>query len=255
MPAQLAKIDRNAKVAGIAPSIANWGSSRNNKISRILMEKTIGIDKQVELPKFAKKTFIRLSKDEKMLPNNTAPGFGKKVALFATCYVNYNNTEVGVAAQKVLLNNNITVQEAYPGCCGMPFLEQAELDKVKSQSEIVSDELCKYIDEGYDIVTLTASCGLMLKFEWPLLLPDDKKFNFIKKWLCLTLISIIDRTCKKRRLKRKSNRIHGGVTVHNACHARAQNMGIKSRDMLKLFLILKWMLLKDVQVMEVHSVS
>ena len=27
--------------------------------------------------------------------------------------------------------------------------------------------------------------------------------------------------------------IDGGVTVHNACHARAQNMGIKSRDMLK----------------------
>ena len=27
--------------------------------------------------------------------------------------------------------------------------------------------------------------------------------------------------------------IDGGVTVHNACHARAQNMGIKARDMLK----------------------
>ena len=30
------------------------------------------------------------------------------------------------------------------------------------------------------------------------------------------------------------SRFRGGVTVHNACHARAQNMGIKSRDMLKL---------------------
>ena len=28
--------------------------------------------------------------------------------------------------------------------------------------------------------------------------------------------------------------IDGGVTVHHACHARAQNMGIKARDMLKL---------------------
>ena len=28
--------------------------------------------------------------------------------------------------------------------------------------------------------------------------------------------------------------IDGGVTVHNACHARAQNMGIKARDMLKI---------------------
>ena len=28
--------------------------------------------------------------------------------------------------------------------------------------------------------------------------------------------------------------IDGGVTVHHACHARAQNMGNKARDMLKL---------------------
>ena len=28
--------------------------------------------------------------------------------------------------------------------------------------------------------------------------------------------------------------IDGGITVHHACHARAQNMGIKARDMLKL---------------------
>ena len=28
--------------------------------------------------------------------------------------------------------------------------------------------------------------------------------------------------------------IDGGVTVHHACHARAQNMGVKARDMLKL---------------------
>ena len=42
------------------------------------------------------------------------------------------------------------------------------------------------------------------------------------------------------------NEIDGGVTVHNACHARAQNMG-NSRDMLRLIPNIKWMLLKDVQ--------
>ena len=28
--------------------------------------------------------------------------------------------------------------------------------------------------------------------------------------------------------------IDGGVTIHHACHARAQNMGNKARDMIKL---------------------
>ena len=30
----------------------------------------------------------------------------------------------------------------------------------------------RWIDEGYDVVALTASCGLMMKFEWPLILPE-----------------------------------------------------------------------------------
>ena len=39
---------------------------------------------------------------------------------------------------------------------------------------------------------------------------------------------------KKEGLAEGLNEIDGGVTVHHACHARAQNMGIKARDMLKL---------------------
>ena len=30
-----------------------------------------------------------------------------------------------------------------------------------------------WIDKGYDIIALVPSCALMLKFEWPLILPDD----------------------------------------------------------------------------------
>src|SRR5207302_891279 len=63
---------------------------------------------------------------------------------------------------------------AYPGCCGMPFLEQAEMEKVARQAKNVSAELCRLLDEGFDVVTLTASCGLMLKFEWPLIVPEDE---------------------------------------------------------------------------------
>ena len=39
---------------------------------------------------------------------------------------------------------------------------------------------------------------------------------------------------KKEGLAEGISEIDGGVTVHHACHARAQNMGNKARDMLKL---------------------
>ena len=41
------------------------------------------------------------------------------------------------------------------------------------KSDDLIAELAKLIDEGYDIVAPTASCGLMLKFEWALVVPDD----------------------------------------------------------------------------------
>ena len=98
----------------------------------------------------------------------------RKAAFFATCFVNYNKPETGMAARAVLNHIGVETRVAYPGCCGMPFLEQAELERVAQNAAKVSGELVKLIDEGYDIVALTASCGLMFKFEWPLIVPENE---------------------------------------------------------------------------------
>ena len=58
---------------------------------------------------------------------------------------------------RLLLHQDVVPRAARSG-------EQAADNAAK-----VSRELCKLIDEGYDIVALTASCGLMLKFEWALI--------------------------------------------------------------------------------------
>ena len=63
----------------------------------------------------------------------------------------------------------------------MPFLEQADLPKVVEQAKKVSKDLLKWVDKGYKVITLTASCGLMLKFEWPLLLPKNKDIKRLSK--------------------------------------------------------------------------
>ena len=163
-PKELAKIDRNAATARLAPSIANWSSGKKNKLTRKPLELLSGIDQQAELPKFEKKTFHDQFNDVENLINKNAPAYGRKVAIYSTCYVNHNNSKVGIAANKVLNHNGVETISTYPGCCGMPHLEQAQHEKVKTQSEKVSKELCNLIDKGYDIITLTASCGLMLKF-------------------------------------------------------------------------------------------
>jgi len=233
LSSQLAKIDRNAKFGMMFSGITNWFTNIKNKFFRKILEIIIGIDKRAILPKYNDETFEKYSKKNKNEINKLAPGFGRKVVIYSTCFVNFNKKDTAIAALKVLKKNGVDVKHTYPGCCGMPQLEQADLEKVTDKAVTVSKELLKWVNKGYEVITLTASCGLMLKFEWPLLLPYNEN---IKKLSTHTkdINQYIMEISQKEGLAEGLDEIDGGVTVHHACHARAQNMGNKARDMLKL---------------------
>jgi glycerol-3-phosphate dehydrogenase subunit C len=138
-----------------------------------------------------------------------------------------------MAARAVLNHLGVETRVAYPGCCGMPFLEQAELERVSQNAAKVSKELVKLIDEGYDIVALTASCGLMLKFEWALICPDNADVQRVARHTFDIDQYVVD-VMKKDGMPDNITPLPEGVTVHLACHARAQNMGPKAAEMLRL---------------------
>ena len=229
---QLAEMDRNGQLARFVSPIVNWASA--NKPMRGLMDKAVGIDAKAPLPKFHARTFVSTARQEENEINKAAPAFGKrKAALYATCFVNYNKPDTGVDARAVLNHIGVETKVAYPGCCGMPFLEQAELDRVAQNAAKVSKQLVKLIDEGYDIVALTASCGLMLKFEWALILPDNPDVKRVADNVFDIDEYVVD-IAKKEGLPEGLSALPEGVTVHLACHARAQNMGPKAAEMLKM---------------------
>ena len=213
--------------------LINWASNIKNKLFRKILELIAGIDIRVQLPKYNSETFSNFFKknNKKLIFEDKKSE--RKVVIYSTCFVNFNKKNTGVAALKVLKKNGVEVQEAYPGCCGMPFLEQADLPKVVEQAKKVSKDLLDWINKGYKVVTLTASCGLMLKFEWPLLLPNDETVKKLSENVMDIDEYVVD-IANNEGLADGLQEIDGGVTVHHACHARAQNMGIKARDMLKL---------------------
>ena len=234
---QLAQMDRNGSLAEKVSGLANWGSSKGNVVTRPVMSATLGIDKNVELPKFTGETFMKRAeksaKNGELEPNKEGTAQDRKALIYATCSVNYNNPGVGEAALKVLTHLGVSVKTDYPGCCGMPYLEQGNLEKVAQNAASVSAALRHFIDEGYDILTLTASCGLMFKFEWPLIVPDNedvKALSAATRDISEYIVQIAD----KNGLPDGLQTIEGGVQVHLACHARAQNMGPKSADLLRL---------------------
>jgi len=230
--AQLAKTDRNGKLAGLAAPLVNWANTPADTLPRKLLEKTAGMHPQAALPKFHYRTFEQQALAAPAL-NREAPAFGRKVVLYATCFVNYNDPQVGVATQAVLARNGVQSQVVYPKCCGMPLLEQGNLAAVAANAAEVAAALKPWIDQGYDVIALVPSCALMLKFEWPLIVPDSAEVQALSKATYDISEYIVD-IARKEGLAPGMQPVPGGVTVHIACHSRAQNMGQKAADMLRL---------------------
>lgn len=233
MEKQLTETDRNGKLATLVPGLVNWASDTKNGLTRGAMEKLAGVHHEAELPKYHGPTFKAAAAKDGLVPNPDAPAKGRKAVLYATCFVNYNNPDIGHAARKILAHNGIDAQVVYPRCCGMPQLEQGDIPRVAEHARSVSAALKPYVDQGYDIIALVPSCALMLKFEWPLILPDDPGVAALANATFDISEYIVD-IAKKEGLAPGLKDLDGGVTLHIACHARAQNIGQKAAEMLRL---------------------
>ncbi len=230
--AQLTRTDRNGKMARLAAPVANWASARGNKLTRPVLRGVAHVHEDAELPKFHTETFVAHAAHHRPEVDTSAPAAGRKAVLYATCFVNYNNPDIGAAAQRVLARNGVETQVVYPECCGMPQLEGGQISDVASRARRVAAVMRPWIDKGYDIVALTPSCALMLKFEWPLIVPDDPQVKRLSE-ATVDLSEYLVDIAKNEGFAPGMKPLPGGVAVHLACHARAQNMGPKAAELLR----------------------
>jgi glycerol-3-phosphate dehydrogenase subunit C len=229
---QLAETDRNGALGSFGAGLVNW-ATREGAPTRGIAQAMLGIDKNAYLPTFADLPLTQRAKGNLIpAPNPDAPGFGRKVAIYASCYGEFNDQSPGEALIKVLAHNGVSVRIEHPHCCGMPKFENGDLGAVAQNAETVSSFFGPLIDEGYDIVPLTTSCALMLKFEWPLLLPGNPAVEKLSKATFDVSEYVVD--ISKRQGLVAVGELPASIGVHFACHARAQNMGPKAMEMLKL---------------------
>jgi glycerol-3-phosphate dehydrogenase subunit C len=230
---QLTETDRNGKAAGLIAPLANWAAKEGNVLTRPLTEAITGIHKDAALPKFNGKSLTARAKSTPLATKKAAPAAGRKAVIYATCFGNYNTPEIGDAARAVLAHNGVEVEIAYPGCCGMPQLEKGDIARVAEHAKRISADLGSWIEQGYDVIALVPSCALMLKFEWPLILPDDENVKRLSQ-ATSDLSEYIVAIAKDTGLADGLEPLGAGVSLHLACHARAQNMGAKAAEMLRL---------------------
>ncbi|MSP66601.1 MAG: glycerol-3-phosphate dehydrogenase [Alphaproteobacteria bacterium] len=230
---ELVRTDRNGSLATMVAPLANWATSTHNTLTRSLLERLAGVDRRAHLPEYAGKTFLSRAKAAPPAVDPAGPATGRKAVLFATCVVNYNQPDIGMAALQVLARFGVAAEVVYPGCCGMPQLEQGNVADVADRARTTAQALAPFIEQGYDVVSLTPSCSLMAKSEWPLLEPEDADVLRLSRAV-FDIDEYIVELARKHGLPAGLGGLDGGVTVHLACHARALNVGPKAAELLRL---------------------
>ena len=203
-------------------------------VTRGVLENVLGVDKKAWLPEFATTKFrssAKRSASHAVKDGKNTPG---KVAIYSTCYVNYNEPGIGHDLLAILDHNEIPyVMVEKEACCGMPKLEQGDLQGVAEKKAINIPHLAKLAKEGYAILTAIPSCTLMYKQELPLMFPDCADTQLVKEAMWDPFEYFVVRN-RDGLLKTDFKESLGQVSYHIPCHSRVQNVGRKTAEMLQL---------------------
>ena len=231
----LASTDTHGQFAGIPIVVDVVNAITKTVPARKLMQSALGVAEKAWMPSLANERF-RWGKAMSgaatvVTKGERTPG---KVAVFATCYVNYNEPGIGNDLLQLLEHNNIPYEIVdKEECCGMPKLELGDLPAVERSKNANIPALARYAREGFAILSAIPSCTLMFKQELPLMFPDEADVQLVKKAMFDPFEYLIARH-KDGLLKLDFTTALGSVSYHIPCHGRVQNIGKKTEEMFKL---------------------
>jgi glycerol-3-phosphate dehydrogenase subunit C len=230
----LASTDVHGQFAGIPIVVQAVNAVNKTKFARKQMDSLLGVHPDAWMPELATQSFrwgAAKSPATAVTNGERTPG---KVAIFSTCYVNYNEPGIGHDLLAVLAHNDIPyVIVEKEKCCGMPKLELGDLDAVAAHKAANMPVLAKIAREGYAILTAVPSCTLMFKQELPLMFPDCADTKAVQEAMFDPFEYLVARH-KDGLLKLDFKSALGKVSYHIPCHGRVQKIGKKTEEMLKL---------------------
>lgn len=202
---------------------------------RKVLEAGFGVHRDAPVPRYHSRTLRKqVAPLAEPMPAREVGKTTGKVALFATCYGNYNSPQLGQDIFRVFQHNNIDIQLVpREQCCGMPKLEIGDLAAVERAKEFNIPVLAQLVDEGCDLTALVPSCVLMFKQELPLMFPDDADVQKVRAAFYDPFEYLWLRH-KGGAFNTQFTTSLGDISYHVACHLRVQNVGIKARDILGL---------------------
>jgi glycerol-3-phosphate dehydrogenase subunit C len=229
----MGRTDLLGAAGSLTAAITNRAINANEgSLIRKTMAKVTGVSSVRLLPPYAKQRFSTWFK------KRSKPALAKRqgaVTVYPTCLVEYQQTDVGKDLVRVYEHNGIECQQTAAGCCGAPWLHSGDVKHFTKLAGQNVKTLAAEVRRGTDIVVPQPTCGYVLKKDYVDYVggPDAEL--------------VAEHTYDAAEYLMKVHKAEGtsldtefpgvvpaSVTYHTPCHLRAQNIGFKSRDLMKL---------------------
>ncbi len=233
----LGRTDLLGKVStGVAAPLANATTQTPGSFTRKVMEKTVGIASERVLPPFTRTRFSTWFKKRRGVGRRSVAARQGQVALFPTCLVEYQNPDVGKDLVKVYERNGIECSlPAGQVCCGAPWLHEGEVDKFVEQGRKNVKILADAVRAGNDVVVPQPTCGYVLKNDYvDYIGGPDAELVAEHTYDAAEYLMKVHKADDTSLDTEFTGEVPDTLTYHAPCHLRAQNIGLRSRDLMKL---------------------
>lgn len=226
--------DALGKMATSTAPVANVViSAKPGSLVRKAVEKAVGVSSVRLLPPFARQRFTTWFRKRGVKKIENAQG---KVGIFPTCLVEYQAPDVGKDLVKVYEHNKVecSVVDGV-GCCGAPYLHSGDLKQFNRVAEKNVAALAASVRAGNDIVVAQPTCGYVLKKDYVDYVGGEDAELVSKHTFDAAEYLVAMHKDENRTLDTDfKGEVPESITYHTPCHLRAQEVGLKSRDLMKL---------------------
>ena len=229
----LGRTDLVGTAATIAAPIANKmvAGEKNSAIRKVVAAVT-GVSAVRLLPPYAKQRF------SSWFRKRTAPVLSRrqgKVTVFPTCLVEYQETRIGKDLVAVYEHNGIECSLTDAGCCGAPWLHSGDIKHFTKIAEKNVATLAAEVRAGGGIVVPQPTCGYVLKKDYlDYVGGPDAELVAAHTFDAAEYLMKVHKDDDTSLETDFPGEVPEKVTYHTPCHLRAQNIGFKSRDLMKL---------------------
>ncbi len=230
----IGRTDLVGRAATAAAPIANRVvTARPGSAVRKVVEKVTGLSSVRLIAPYTRQRFTTWFAKRPKLRMTQRQG---RVAVFPTCLVEYHEPAIGQDLVKVYERNGIECSlVAGARCCGAPFLHSGDLPAFRKLARSNVASLAVAVRAGDDVIVPQPTCAYVVKHDYPdhLGTPDA----------ALVASRTYDPAEYLMRLHKGEDtaldlvfpgEVPATVTYHTPCHLKAQRIGFKSRDLMKL---------------------